>query len=75
MIRGPFGERRLDHHFTWLRQAVRAGYSSPRPTIEDCEIKYDYKDWFPKDAETALEELVANIDDDIASFISQFGKR
>ena len=73
MIRGPVGESRLDIHFAWLRQAVISGYADPRPTIEECKLKYSYKDWFPKDLEDALEEIVANIEKDIAVLERRFG--
>jgi hypothetical protein len=53
---------------------VISGYADPRPTIEECKLKYSYKDWFPKDLEDALEEIVANIEKDIALIESRFRK-
>ena len=74
-IRGPIGEQRLDEHFAWLRQAVRAGYSDSQPTIEDCRLNYDWRRCFPKDAEAAIEEMVANADAEMENIINRFKKR
>ncbi|MCL2710275.1 MAG: hypothetical protein FWE95_05290 [Planctomycetaceae bacterium] len=74
MIRGPIGERRLDDHLNWLRQALFASQGGKR-TIEECSLKYSYKSYFQKDAEDELEEVVANIDKDIDNLVSRFGNR
>jgi hypothetical protein len=74
LIRGPIGEQRLDVHLAWLRHAVRAGYSDPTPTLEDCELRYSYKNLFAKNIEDTLEEVVANVEKDIAYIESRFRK-
>jgi hypothetical protein len=74
MIRGPAGEERLDVYFAWLHQAIRAGYAEPRPSIEDCRLKFDYRRHFPK--EDIAEEIADCIDAeaDMAFLESRFGK-
>ena len=73
MIRGPVGERRLDAHLDWLRQALFASHGGNH-TFEDCRLKYDWRRYFPKEDEEAIyAATVENMEKDIAFLESRFG--
>jgi hypothetical protein len=71
MIFGPVGDRRLDEHFAYLRHDVIRSYAENPPDIDECRLEYDYRRCFPKDLETELEELIGNVDADIAKITTR----
>jgi len=74
MIRGPAGDKRIDAHFALLRWMIAAGLGS-QSTLDDHKLKYDYRQHFPKDIETAIADAIENIDHDIEAFVGKFKKR
>ena len=73
-IFGPVGDQRMDANFAWLRQVVEYCHTyQPRP-VEDFALKYDYKQHF-RDAESAVEAMVNNIEKDIEHLVSRFSNK
>jgi len=73
MIFGPAGDQRLDEQFAHLRYAILASQGG-NPQIKDLRLEYDYKRYFRQDAVSELEEMVNNIEKDIAQ-ITALGAR
>ena len=74
MIFGPVGDRRFDEHFAFLHHTILASHVDNPPPIEDLRLKYDYKRHF-RDAESAVEEMVNNIEKDIEHLVSRFSSK
>ena len=76
-IRGSIGEKRLDAHLAWIRQALYASHGG-EAKIEDCMLKFSYKDHRPKEEDNldSIETtLLENLEKDIAFLESRFGKK
>jgi hypothetical protein len=69
-IRGPAGDKRLDINFAYLRQTLLACHVEKPPAIDECVLKFDYKNHFSKDVESVVEEMVNNIEADIAAVMA-----
>ena len=72
MIYGPVGDQRMDENFAYLRHVFCSCHTDNPPPIENFRLKYDYK-WYFRDAESAVEEMVNNIEKDIEYLVSRFG--
>ena len=74
LIRGPAGDCRLDLNFANLHRALIACHTGNAPPMSDLMLEFDYRRCFPKDIETAVAEMVENIDKDIETIVKRFHK-